>query len=109
MEKEFIKLGYTGTEVGHTRWCENMTGREFGRINSWGSGAKRGVRMLQRHGNNSQSENVNLSLISIGRLSAAQSMRPLGAPTDCGGANFAAIRHPTRFPLSVPYSIHLIR
>ncbi|KAH8817325.1 FAD binding domain-containing protein [Xylogone sp. PMI_703] len=42
MESEFMKAGYAGPEKGHTRWCETMSGREFGRITSWGSGPKRG-------------------------------------------------------------------
>ncbi|KAK5991516.1 2,4-dichlorophenol 6-monooxygenase [Cladobotryum mycophilum] len=41
MEKEWRKLGYEGEEMSHTRWCETMTGREYGRVNSWGFGPKR--------------------------------------------------------------------
>lgn len=44
MEKELLRTGYSGAEKNHTRWCETMSGREFGRINSWGSGPGRGVR-----------------------------------------------------------------
>ncbi|KAI1123578.1 FAD binding domain-containing protein [Nemania abortiva] len=42
LERECRKLGYSGSVMGNTRWCNTMNGREFGRINSWGSGPKRG-------------------------------------------------------------------
>lgn len=43
MEKECLKLGYAGPEKGHTLWSETISGREYGRIHSWGAGPKRGV------------------------------------------------------------------
>ncbi|KAB5511451.1 FAD-binding monooxygenase, partial [Coniochaeta sp. 2T2.1] len=42
LEKELLRVGITGEEKSHTRWCDTMAGREFGRIDSWGAGAKRG-------------------------------------------------------------------
>ncbi|KAF2095116.1 hypothetical protein NA57DRAFT_59863 [Rhizodiscina lignyota] len=41
LEKECLRLGYSGPEKGHTRWCSTLAGREFGRIHSWGSGPER--------------------------------------------------------------------
>jgi hypothetical protein len=43
MEQECLKLGYSGPEKSHSRWCSTMSGQEFGRIQSWGAGPKRGV------------------------------------------------------------------
>ena len=43
LEKECKALGYTGKYKEHARWCYTMSGREFGRMPSWGSGPKRAV------------------------------------------------------------------
>lgn len=76
MEKEFLKLGLSGEEKSHTRWCSTMNGREFGRINSWGAGPKRGVRITFSFSLRSEYRFVPISQVNksnVGRLPAWQS------------------------------------
>lgn len=40
MEIECKMNGYVGEMKEHTRWCYSMSGREFGRAYSWGSGPR---------------------------------------------------------------------
>jgi hypothetical protein len=40
MEKECKSNGHVGEMKEHTRWCYSMSGREFGRVYSWGSGPR---------------------------------------------------------------------
>lgn len=45
MEQEFRKLGYHGVETSHTRFANTMSGKEYGRVFSWGSGPDRMVKL----------------------------------------------------------------
>lgn len=47
LEEDCLKVGYAGEVVATVRWCKSMSGEEYGRVRSWGSG--REVRMSHLH------------------------------------------------------------